>query len=1370
MIIIVLLMSLPLAVARIGDLTCTTMHINDVDSGVPSISTETVDVSQGLGTYYVLNRVYLNTTLVLSGYYPTAGSTFRNMQLKATQLLSTKWYLPPFLSEFNDGIFAKVKVTKVEKDGVNYPVFNTIVMGTTFVNTTYTIVVEPFTDVVGTTVNGYLSISVCQYTMCEYPNTVCHSNLGNQRVRLWHWDTTVVPCLYQKNVTFDVNADWLYFHFFQDGGTFYAYFTDQGSVTTLLFNVYIGTVISQYYVMPLACNSPAKLEYWTTPLSKRQYLLAFNERGVITNAVDCASDYMSEIQCGTQSIRPKTGVYELTGYTVQPIADVYRRIPDLPDCQIEEWLGANTVPSPINWERKTFSGCNFNMSRLLDLVQASSFTCNNIDASKLSSICFGSITIDKFAIPNSRRVDLQLGSTGYIQNFNYRMDGAATSCQLYYSLPQADITVTKTNPSGWNRRYGFVEFKPTNADAGSAYGKHDAVYAKQCFNVPTTFCPCKTGCPPGTNDRPVVVTKPTGGALYDCPGDPMYESSASQCMQHKVTVGVGQHCPGIGIVEDNCAASLPGSSSFYCSCSNEQYSAGNDQQYHYAWSGAAADSCLSNGRCNIFANILLNNVNSGSTCAIDLQRPNTDIFVGVCVNYDLYGITGQGIFTEVTADYYNSWQNLLYDSNGNLYGFKDYLTNRTFMIRSCYSGRVSAAYHSDASEPALLYRNLKCSYVFNNTISRTANPVNYFDSYLGCVVNADNNTASVIGTCDLTMGSGYCVDYQSQSTRRARRAVDAPTSTGYRLTNFEPFTAKLVDDSVEPVGGLYEIQIPSEFTIGNVEEFIQTNSPKVTIDCAAFVCGDYAACREQLVEYGSFCDNINAILNEVNELLDTSQMQVAGSLMNGVTLSSRLADGVDFSVDDINFSPVLGCLGSECNSPTVSSRSAIEDLLFDKVKLSDVGFMEAYNNCSKGNEMRDLICVQSFNGIKVLPPVLSENQIAGYTTAATAASLFPPWTAAAGVPFYLNVQYRINGLGVTMDVLSQNQKMIANAFNNALGAIQDGFDATNSALAKIQAVVNANAEALNNLLGQLSNRFGAISSSLQEILSRLDALEAQVQIDRLINGRLTALNAYVAQQLSDITLVKFSASQAIEKVNECVKSQSLRINFCGSGNHILSLVQNAPYGLYFIHFSYVPTAYVTAHVSPGLCIAGDRGIAPKNGYFIHVNDEWKFTGSGYYHPEEITEKNVVVMSSCAVNYTKAPEVMLNTSIPSLPDFKEELDQWFKNQTSIAPDLSLDYINVTFLDLQDEMDRLQEAIRVLNDSYINLKEIGTYEMYVKWPWYVWLLIGLAGVAVAVLLFFICCCTGCGSSCFKKCHGCCDEYGGHQELVIKTSHDD
>nr|WCJ83063.1 spike glycoprotein [Porcine hemagglutinating encephalomyelitis virus] len=1346
----ILLITLPSAFAVIGDLKCNTSSINDADTGVPSISSEVVDVTNGLGTFYVLDRVYLNTTLLLNGYYPISGATFRNVALKGTRLLSTLWFKPPFLSPFNDGIFAKVKNSRFLKDGVIYSEFPAITIGSTFVNTSYSIVVKPHTSLINGNLQGFLQISVCQYTMCEYPNTICHSNLGNQRIELWHYDTDVVSCLYRRNFTYDVNADYLYFHFYQEGGTFYAYFTDTGFVTKFLFKLYLGTALSHYYVMPLTCDSALSLEYWVTPLSTRQFLLAFDQDGVLYHAVDCASDFMSEIRCKTSSITPPTGVYDLNGYTVQPVATVYRRIPDLPNCDIEAWLNSKTVSSPLNWERKTFSNCNFNIGRLMSFIQADTFGCNNIDASRLYGMCFGSITIDKFAIPNSRKVDLQVGKSGYLQSFNYKIDTAVSSCQLYYSLPAANVSVTHYNPSSWNRRYGF-----NNQSFGSR-GLHDAVYSQQCFNTPNTYCPCRTSqciggagtgtCPVGTTVRKcfAAVTNATKCTCWCQPDPSTYKGvNAWTCPQSKAFLQPGQHCPGLALVEDECSGNP-------CTCKPQ------------AFIGWSSETCLQNGRCNIFANFILNDVNSGTTCSTDLQQSNTNITTDVCVNYDLYGITGQGILIEVNATYYNSWQNLLYDSSGNLYGFRDYLSNRTFLIRSCYSGRVSAVFHANSSEPALMFRNLKCSHVFNNTILRQIQLVNYFDSYLGCVVNAYNNTASAVSTCDLTVGSGYCVDYVT--ALRSRRSF----TTGYRFTNFEPFVANLVNDSIEPVGGLYEIQIPSEFIIGNLEEFIQTSSPKVTIDCATFVCGEYAACRQQLAEYGSFCENINAILTEVNELLDTTQLQVANSLMNGVTLSTKLKDGINFNVDDINFSPVLGCLGSECNR--ASTRSAIEDLLFDKVKLSDVGFVQAYNNCTGGAEIRDLICVQSYNGIKVLPPLLSENQISGYTSAATAASLFPPWTAAAGVPFYLNVQYRINGLGVTMDVLSQNQKLIASAFNNALDSIQEGFDATNSALVKIQAVVNANAEALNNLLQQLSNRFGAISASLQEILSRLDVLEAKAQIDRLINGRLTALNAYVSQQLSDSTLVKFSAAQAIEKVNECVKSQSSRVNFCGNGNHIISLVQNAPYGLYFIHFSYVPTKYVTAKVSPGLCIAGDMGISPKSGYFINVNNSWMFTGSGYYYPEPITRNNVVLMSTCAVNYTKAPDLMLNTSTPNLPDFKEELYHWFKNQSSVAPDLSLDYINVTFLDLQDEMNRLQDAIKVLNHSYINLKDIGTYEYYVKWPWYVWLLIGLAGVAMLVLLFFICCCTGCGTSCFKKCGGCFDDYTGHQEFVIKTSHDD
>nr|BAJ04696.1 spike glycoprotein [Murine hepatitis virus] len=1369
MLFVVFILLLPSCLGYIGDFRCIqTVNSNGNNASAPSISTEVVDVSKGLGTYYVLDRVYLNATLLLTGYYPVDGSSYRNLALTGTNTVSLAWFKPPFLSEFNDGIFAKVKNLKANTPNGAISFFPTIVMGSLFGNTSYTVVLEPY--------NNIIMASVCMYTICQLPYTDCKSNTnGNKIIGFWHTDVKPPTCLLKRNFTFDVNAEWLYFHFYQQGGTFYAYYANVSSATTFLFSIYIGDVLTQYFVLPYICTPMSSgvlsPQYWVTPLVKRQYLFNFNQKGVITSAVDCASSYTSEIKCKTQSLSPSTGVYDLSGYTVQPVGVVYRRVPNLPDCKIEEWLTAKSVPSPLNWERRTFQNCNFNLSSLLRYVQAESLSCTNIDASKVYGMCFGSVSVDKFAIPRSRQIDLQIGNSGFLQTANYKIDTAVTSCQLYYSLSKNNVTINNHNPSSWNRRYGFN-------DAG-VFGKkqHDVAYAQQCFTVRPNYCPCAqpdivSPCTAAT--KPSSAYCPTGTVHRECsvwsgphmrsarvgiPGTYTCECTCApnpletydlRCGQIKTIVNVGDHCEGLGVLEDKCGNADPHKG---CVCANDSF---------VGWSH---DTCLVNDRCQIFANILLNGINSGTTCSTDLQLPNTEVVTGVCVRYDLYGITGQGVFKEAKADYYNSWQTLLYDVNGNLNGFRDLTTNKTYTIRSCYSGRVSAAYHSDASEPALLYRNINCSFVFNNNISREENPLTYFDSYLGCVVNADNHTEQALPNCDLRMGAGLCVDYSK--ARRARRSV----STGYRLTTFEPYTPMLVNDSVQAIDGMYEMQIPTNFTIGHHEEFIQIRAPKVTIDCAAFVCGDNSVCRQQLVEYGSFCENVNAILNEVNNLLDNMQLQVASALMQGVTVSSSLPDGIAGPIDDINFSPLLGCIGSTCseseNGPSaIRGRSAIEDLLFDKVKLSDVGFVEAYNNCTGGQEVRDLLCVQSFNGIKVLPPVLSESQISGYTTGATAAAMFPPWSAAAGVPFSLSVQYRINGLGVTMNVLSENQKMIASAFNNALGAIQDGFDATNSALAKIQSVVNANAEALNNLLGQLSNRFGAISASLQEILSRLDALEAQVQVDRLINGRLTALNAYVSKQLSDSTLIKFSAAHAIEKVNECVKSQTMRINFCGSGNHILSLVQNAPYGLYFIHFSYVPTSFTTARVSPGLCIAGDRGLAPKAGYFVQDDGEWKFTGSNYYYPEPITDKNSVVMSSCAVNYTKAPEVFLNTSIPNLPDFKEELDKWFKNQTSIAPDLSLDFekLNVTFLDLTDEMNRIQDAINKLNESYINLKEVGTYEMYVKWPWYIWLLIGLAGVAVCVLLFFICCCTGCGSCCFKKCGSCCDEYGGHQDSIV------
>lgn len=116
--------------------------------------------------------------------------------------------------------------------------------------------------------------------------------------------------------------------------------------------------------------------------------------------------------------------------------------------------------------------------------------------------------------------------------------------------------------------------------------------------------------------------------------------------------------------------------------------------------------------------------------------------------------------------------------------------------------------------------------------------------------------------------------------------------------------------------------------------------------------------------------------------------------------------------------------------------------------------------------------------------------------------------------------------------------MIANQFNSAIGKIQDSLSSTASALGKLQDVVNHNAQALNTLVKQLSSKFGAISSVLNDILSRLDKVEAEVQIDRLITGRLQSLQTYVTQQLIRAAEIRASANLAATKMSECVLGQS----------------------------------------------------------------------------------------------------------------------------------------------------------------------------------------------------------------------------------------
>nr|QKY12182.1 HKU-1 CoV spike protein receptor binding domain [synthetic construct] len=309
-------------------------------------------------------------------------------------------------------------------------------------------------------------------------------------------------------------------------------------------------------------------------------------------------------------------LYFQSNATVKPVATVYRRIPNLPDCDIDNWLNNVSVPSPLNWERRIFSNCNFNLSTLLRLVHVDSFSCNNLDKSKIFGSCFNSITVDKFAIPNRRRDDLQLGSSGFLQSSNYKIDISSSSCQLYYSLPLVNVTINNFNPSSWNRRYGFGSFNLSS---------YDVVYSDHCFSVNSDFCPCADPsvvnscakskppsaiCPAGTKYRHCDLDT----TLYvknwcrcSCLPDPISTYSPNTCPQKKVVVGIGEHCPGLGINEEKCGTQLNHSS---CFCSPD------------AFLGWSFDSCISNNRCNIFSNFIFNGINSGTTCSNDLLYSN----------------------------------------------------------------------------------------------------------------------------------------------------------------------------------------------------------------------------------------------------------------------------------------------------------------------------------------------------------------------------------------------------------------------------------------------------------------------------------------------------------------------------------------------------------------------------------------------------------------------------------------------------------------------------------------------------------------------------------------------------------------------------
>nr|ADY17911.1 putative spike glycoprotein [Zaria bat coronavirus] len=744
----------------------------------------------------------------------------------------------------------------------------------------------------------------------------------------------------------------------------------------------------------------------------------------------------------------------------------------------------------------------------------------------------------------------------------------------------------------------------------------------------------------------------------------------------------------------------------------------------------------------------------------DVTAQQTNLTLDKCVSYTVYGYNGQGILVE-TNETFPSFQNVQLWPNGQLKAFKDPQSNQVIAVLPCAEADVSVATAGNhTNEVATLFTGAPCSGVQAKLlgVSTTSmwrriseNTTKGIDTPVGCLFGAVLSTSNST-ECQFSLGLDTCLNI-TRGRVGSRSAGHLKESSTYNY-----FFQDMPKESEIPFSN-FTVEIPDNFTIAIEYETLPIRMSKISVDCSRYVCGTDVVCANQLVQYGKFCDNINEALRGVSLQQDSN----VAELLSDIKQLTRVSDLDLKDINGFNFSSLYNT--DYLDATSSGRRSAIEDLLFNKVVTADVGFMKKYEECTGGSVFKDLDCAQSFNGLKVLPPQMSDAHVGVYTTAAAMGSFF-------SIPNTMQMAYRFNGIAVTQSVLVDNQKEIANKFNQALTSIQQGFTATNSAVQKLQDVVNANAAALNTLVTQLGNNFGAISSAINDITQRLDKLEAAVQIDRLINGRLQVLQTFVTQQLIMASEIRASAQLAKQKMSECVLSQSKRQDFCGRGLHLMSFPQSAPQGMVFLHVLYRPTSYINVTSTPAIC-SENKAYFPTDGVFVLHDNQWMITKRNFYDPVNISLSNVRYAGSCDVITTYANHTIFEPDNSTLQDFMHELEEIRKNLSMSAPNSpnftlpGLSDINASFVDLSKEMETLQNVVRQLNKSVIDLKELGTYEYYEKWPWYIWLGFIAGLVAIALVLVLICCSTSC-CSCFKgmcSCKKCCDSYDDDEQILIK-----
>nr|AEB00706.1 spike glycoprotein [Infectious bronchitis virus] len=709
------------------------------------------------------------------------------------------------------------------------------------------------------------------------------------------------------------------------------------------------------------------------------------------------------------------------------------------------------------------------------------------------------------------------------------------------------------------------------------------------------------------------------------------------------------------------------------------------------------------------------------------QHNYNNITLNTCVDYNIYGRFGQGFITNVTdsAASYN------------------YLADAGLAILDT-SGAIDV-FVVQGEYGLNFYKVNPCEDVNQQFVVSGGNIVG--------VLTSRNETGSQF------IGNKFYVKLTNESRRHRRSISENVTScpfVSYGRFCIEPdgslktVVPEELKQFVAPLLNVTEsVLIPNSFNLTVTDEYIQTRMDKVQINCLQYVCGNSLECRKLFQQYGPVCDNILSIVNSVGQKEDMELLNFYSST-KPAGYNAPVFNNI--STGDFNISLLL----TPPNSPR--GRSFIEDLLFTSVETVGLPTDAEYKKCTAGplGTLKDLICAREYNGLLVLPPIITADMQTMYTASLVGAMAFGGITAAGAIPFATQIQARINHLGITQSLLLKNQEKIAASFNKAIGHMQEGFRSTSLALQQVQDVVNKQSAILMETMNSLNKNFGAISSVIQDIYAQLDAIQADAQVDRLITGRLSSLSVLASAKQSEHIRVSQQRELATQKINECVKSQSNRYGFCGSGRHVLSIPQNAPNGIVFIHFTYTPQSFVNVTAIVGFCVqpanASQYAIVPANGrgIFIQVNGSYYITARDMYMPRDITAGDIVTLTSCQANYVNVNKTVITTFVEDDDfNFNDELSKWWNDTKHELPDFDDFNYTVPILNISGEIDHIQGVIQGLNDSIIDLEQLSIIKTYIKWPWYVWLAIGFAIIIFILILgwvFFMTGCCGCCCGCF------------------------